>query len=85
MEGLKEIIKETINIEPEKPIKLDLNISKKIAKASINEKISVKVQLKDRYNNTVFNDNSTKFKFEITEKYKNIINLDSNLIQTSKK
>jgi len=82
LEGLREIIKESITINADSPIKLDLNISKDIAKASPNEKISIKIQLKDRYNNTVFSDNSTKLKFQIKDKYNNIIKLNSNLIQT---
>jgi hypothetical protein len=76
MEGLREIIKESITIEPDKPIKLDFNISKKIAKASVNEKISVNVQLKDRYNNTVFNDDSTELNIVIPNKYSNILKLN---------
>jgi len=82
LEGLREIIKETIDIDADLPIKLDLNISKDIAKASPNEKISIKVQLKDKYNNTVFWDNSTKLKFEIKDKYKDILKLNSDTIQT---
>jgi hypothetical protein len=34
----------------------------------------LKVELKDVYNNLVFNDNSTKIKFDIEDKYKKIIN-----------
>jgi len=83
MEGMREISKENIDIEPEKPIKLDFNISKKIAKASVNEKISIKVQLKDRYNNTVFNDNSTKLKIEIPSEYTNILKIDSSFEKIS--
>jgi hypothetical protein len=45
---------------PEKPIKIDLILNRNQIEAKESDYANVKVELKDRYGNLVFNDNSTK-------------------------
>jgi hypothetical protein len=71
--GLNNILKKEITILPESPIKVDLIMSKNKIEASTNASSILKVELKDRYNNVVFNDNSTKTSIEILDKYSSII------------
>jgi len=45
--------------------------------ASKSSKSELKVEIKDRFNNLVFNDSSTKLTVELKNKYKKIVNFDS--------
>lgn len=73
VEWLNEIIAKTITINPEKAIKMDLTLSKTEMEADSIEKSTLFVELKDRYNNLVFTDNSTKTNLSIDKKYLSII------------
>jgi len=73
----KDIIKKYINIFPWKPMKIDLILSKTKMQASNSSISKLNVELKDRFNNLVFNDNKTSFNVELKDKYKKIIKFDS--------
>jgi len=76
IEWLTEIIKKEINIYPEDAIKLDLILSKNKIEANSESYSVLNVELKDRYNNLVFNDSSTNTELEILDQYSNIISSD---------
>lgn len=77
IEGAKTIKKGTIDILPEKPVKIDIELSKSKMQASSDDDSTVSVVLKDRYGNTVFTDNETKFLIEVDDKYASIIQFDA--------
>jgi len=54
-------------------MKIDLVLSKNKLEASPNVSSKLNIELKDRYNNVVFNDNTTKTSIEILDQYSNII------------
>jgi len=72
-EWLSKIAKRNITIYPDKAIKVDLSMSSDKVEAKDWDVHYVKTELKDRYGNVVFNDNSTQTKIEILQKYKSII------------
>jgi hypothetical protein len=57
-------------------MKMDLILSKNKIEASELSSSVLQVELKDRYNNLVFNDNSTITSIEILDNYSNIISPD---------
>jgi hypothetical protein len=59
------------------PLKTDLVLSKNKLEANGTEYSNVQVELRDRYNNLVFNDSSTKIDLEILPKYTHIITYDN--------
>jgi hypothetical protein len=59
------------------PLKTDLVLSKNKLEANGEEYSNVQVELRDRYNNLVFNDSSTKINLEILPKYTHIITSDN--------
>jgi len=61
---------------PEKAMKIDLVLSKNKLDASSNDYSTVNIELKDRYNNLVFTDNSTKVDIEILPEYTHILTFD---------
>jgi len=58
---------------PDLPVKVDLTLSKSKIEANKNSTSNLYVELKDRYNNVVWNDNSTILTLEIPEKYRHVI------------
>jgi len=62
-----------MTIYPEEPVKIDLLLDKSKIEASSSELTKLNVELKDRYNNLVFNDSTTEFNLEILDKYNTII------------
>lgn len=76
IEWLWKIVTQTIDILPEKAMKIDLVLSKNKLDASSNDYSTVNIELKDRYNNLVFNDNSTKVDIEILPEYTHILTFD---------
>jgi quinolinate synthase len=54
-------------------MKMDLILSQNKIEASVISYSNLQVELKDRYNNIVFNDNSTNTTLQISNKYKAII------------
>lgn len=78
VEWLKNIVQKNVTIYPDKAMKLDLNLSQNKIEASSTAFANLKVELKDRYNNLVFNDNSTALDLEILEQYSTIIKSDKN-------
>ena len=76
VEWLNEIVKKEITILPDDPMKMDLILSKNKIEASELSSSVLQVELKDRYNNLVFNDNSTITSIEILDNYSNIISPD---------
>jgi hypothetical protein len=73
---LNNIVKDEITIMPDSAIKVDLVLSKNKIEASLDADSTLSVELKDRYNNVVFNDNTTKTYIEILDQYSNIITSD---------
>ncbi|MDR3150616.1 MAG: hypothetical protein LBU14_03225 [Candidatus Peribacteria bacterium] len=65
-----------MTILPDVPLRTDLVLSKSKLEADGNEYATLQVELKDRYNNLVFNNSSTKIDLEISPKYSQIINSD---------
>lgn len=78
VEWLWTILSNSITILPDKAIKMDLINSKSRMEASSKEFSLLQVELKDKYNNLVFNDSETKVSLEILDKYKHIIDTKSN-------
>ncbi|MDP2089997.1 MAG: FG-GAP-like repeat-containing protein [Candidatus Gracilibacteria bacterium] len=76
VEGLKKIVQKNVTIYPDKAVKIDLNLSKSKIEASPIAFSNLNVELKDRYNNLVFNDNTTVTTIEILDQYANIISSD---------
>ncbi len=74
IEWINRIFNSSMVIFPDKPMKIDLSLSKTKMEASMDEYSLLKAELIDRYWNLVFNDNSTTFDLEIEDKYKWIIN-----------
>jgi hypothetical protein len=73
---LNNIVRDEITIVPDSAIKVDLVLSKNKIEASLDADSTLSVELKDRYNNVVFNDNTTKTYIEILDQYSNIITSD---------
>jgi hypothetical protein len=69
-------VKRYIDILPEKPVKIDISLSKNKMEASKDEFSLASIALKDRYGNTVFTDNKSQIKIELLDKYKDIIRFD---------
>ena len=76
IEWLNGIYKQDIDILPGKPIKVDMALSKGKIEASTDDSSLLEVALKDRYDNLVFNDNTTQFDIELLEKYSEIVSFD---------
>jgi hypothetical protein len=57
-------------------MKIDLFLSQNEIEASETSLSILNVELKDRYNNLVFNDDSTKTSLEILKQYSHIIKSD---------
>jgi len=76
VEWLKSIVQKSITIYPDLPMKLDLILSQNEAEASETSYSILYVELKDRYNNVVINDNSTVTKLEILEDYSGVVKSD---------
>ncbi len=81
IEWVRESIYKEINILPELAVKVDLTLSKSKIEADKNATSTLYAELKDKYNNIVWTDNSTILDIEILDKYKHIIK--SNKTQTT--
>jgi hypothetical protein len=66
------------------PVKVDLTLSKSKIEADKNSTSNLYVELKDRYNNVVWNDNSTILTLEIPEKYRHVIKSNNKEIVVKK-
>lgn len=77
VEGIKGIQNMNIAILPEKPIKVDLSLSRSKIEASANDNSLLYAVLKDRYGNDVFSDSTTTLDLEIREEYRSIITADA--------
>ncbi len=84
IEWLKNIIQKNITILPDKPMKIDLNLSKNKMEASKDSYSTLSVELKDRYNNLVFNDNTTNTNLEILDQYSDIITSPNKNVKVKK-
>lgn len=73
VEWISEIFKRNLEINPEKAIIMDLSLSSENIEADSASFSNLRVELKDRFWNLVFNDNSTVASLEILDKYKNTI------------
>jgi hypothetical protein len=69
---------------PDLPVKVDLTLSKSKIEADKNSTSNLYVELKDRYNNVVWNDNSTILTLEIPEKYRHVIKSNNKEIVVKK-
>jgi hypothetical protein len=58
---------------PDKPVKIDLSLSSSKIEASSSTTTTLTSELKDRYGNLVWNDNSTSLSLEIPDDYKHVI------------
>jgi hypothetical protein len=77
IEWVKDSFYKEINILPDTALRLDLSLSKSKIEASTWSTSDAYVEIKDRYDNVVWNDNSTILKLEIPAKYSHIINSSS--------
>ena len=77
IEWWNEIYKKYIDILPGKPLKVDLALSKWKMEANPDEFSLLEASLKDRYDNLVYNDNTTEFTSELLEKYADIVSFDA--------
>jgi len=57
-----------IDIHPQSPIKVDLNVSRDKIEASPRDSSIVEAALKDRYDNVVYTDNTTRISLEIDKR-----------------
>lgn len=73
VEWVKDSLFKDISILPDLPIKVDILLSKSKIEASNNSSTTLFSELKDQYNNTVWNDNTTLLNLEINNKYSHII------------
>lgn len=78
IEWLNDILSSSIKILPSYPIKMDLVLTKSEMEASVDTFSSLSVELKDRYNNLVFNDDTTKASIEILKEYSHILKTNDN-------
>ncbi len=76
VEGLSTIVNDSITILPDNAIKMDLVLSKSRMEANPDINSNVSVELKDKYNNLVFTDNSTITEIEILPEYSHILSSD---------
>ena len=77
VEGLGKTIRKNISILPGKPMKMDLVLSNSKMEASPTNSWTLEVELKDRYNNLVTTDSSTRFQLELNENSKKVVTLSS--------
>jgi len=77
LEWGNEIYKEYIDIHPDFPIKIDLNLSKSKMEASSSDTSILQATLKDRYNNDVYTDNTTVLIAEVADQSSGIISFDA--------
>jgi hypothetical protein len=69
---MNSITKMNVDIYPDVPLKMDLNLSRSKIEASNSDFSTLTVELKDRYGNLTFND-KRKINLVIDDKYKDII------------
>jgi hypothetical protein len=62
---------------------MDLVLSKTKMEANPSKSSDLSVELKDKYNNLVFNDSNTTTTLEIPSKYSNILKSNSDSVQVS--
>jgi predicted RNA-binding protein (virulence factor B family) len=70
---LKNSIVKPITIHPDTALKIDLSLSNSKLEARADSTSFLTAELKDRYGNLVFDDNSTSLALEIPADYKHII------------
>lgn len=75
IEWVKETYFQEVSILPWPAVGMNVLIDKPMLEAKSWEQTQVRVQLQDRYGNTVFSDNSTQVESSIDEKYQKIISL----------
>lgn len=73
VEWLKNSIVKPITIHPDTALKIDLSLSNSKLEARADSTSILTAELKDRYGNLVFDDNSTSLALEIPADYKHII------------
>lgn len=73
IEWIKEPKIVPITIYPEVPMRTELTLDKSKIEASPSAKSNLKVELKDRYWNTCFNDSVSNFSIEVLDKYSSVI------------
>ncbi len=73
LEWGNDIFTKNITLLPEEPVYIDIAASKTKMQASSQEVSLVEATLKDKYGNTVFNDNTTTISAQVHENSKNII------------
>ncbi|MDD3145600.1 MAG: hypothetical protein PHV23_05865, partial [Candidatus Gracilibacteria bacterium] len=80
VEGLGQIITKTIDILPDVAMKIDLVLSKSKIEANTSDYSNISVELKDRYNNLVYTDNTTQANLEILSQYSHVLTSDKNQV-----
>lgn len=73
IEWVKNSVIKKINILPDVPLQIDLTLSKSKIEASSWSTTQLYAELKDRYSNVVWTDNSTNLTLEILDKYEKVI------------
>jgi len=65
---------------PDVAMKIDLVLSKSKIEANITDYSNVSVELKDRFNNLVYTDNTTQANLEILSQYSHVLTSDKNQV-----
>lgn len=78
VEWLWQIITKTIDILPDVAMKIDLVLSKSRIEANTSDYSNISVELKDRFNNLVYTDNTTQANLEILSQYSHVLTSDKN-------
>lgn len=73
IEWVKESFIKEIDILPDVALRANISLSKSKLEASTGSTTQLYVELKDRYDNIVWNDNSTNLNLEINQKYSHIL------------
>ncbi|USN58023.1 MAG: hypothetical protein H6767_06840 [Candidatus Peribacteria bacterium] len=76
IEGFSASISRQISILPETALYLDMSLSKSKIEASPTDTSYVTIELKDRYGNKVYTDNTTQLTFTIPEAYRDILTVE---------
>ncbi|MBW7954446.1 VCBS repeat-containing protein [Candidatus Gracilibacteria bacterium] len=76
IEGVKNSVYKEVKILPDVGLRLNLTLSKSKLEATTNSYSTLYAEIKDRYGNTLWNDDETVLNLDILEKYKGIISGD---------
>lgn len=84
IEWIKDSVYKEINITPDVGLKISLTLSKPKMEANPASNATLYAEIKDRYNNVVWNDNQTVLDLEILNKYSQVITTNTSTKQVQK-